>query len=108
MTGRCAFAGHSHPRWLAAVNDQAAVLTHTSNLFHTEAGVRSSSQYMHSIMHACVDHLCVILVFATQHMHVASSKSAIPHQLAAHDHSQAIQDTTYGTLTMCNGAGESS
>lgn len=31
--------GHSHPRWLAAVNEQAASLTHTSNLFHTEAGV---------------------------------------------------------------------
>lgn len=31
--------GHSHPRWLAAVNEQAAVLTHTSNLFHTESGV---------------------------------------------------------------------
>lgn len=31
--------GHSHPRWLTAVNQQAAVLTHTSNLFHTEAGV---------------------------------------------------------------------
>ena len=32
-------AGHSHPRWLQAVNEQAATLTHTSNLFHTEAGV---------------------------------------------------------------------
>jgi len=52
-TGSCAFAGHSHPRWLAAVNEQAAVLTHTSNLFHTEAGVRSSIHCIHSIMHAC-------------------------------------------------------
>ena len=33
--------GHSHPRWLQAVNEQAATLTHTSNLFHTEAGVSS-------------------------------------------------------------------
>lgn len=28
--------GHGDPRWVAAVTDQAARLTHTSNLFHTE------------------------------------------------------------------------
>lgn len=28
-------AGHSDPRWLAALTEQAAQLTHTSNLFHT-------------------------------------------------------------------------
>lgn len=28
--------GHGDPRWVAAVVEQAAVLTHTSNLFHTE------------------------------------------------------------------------
>lgn len=27
--------GHSDARWLEAVTDQAATLTHTSNLFHT-------------------------------------------------------------------------
>ena len=36
----CVLTGHAHPRWLAAVNEQAAVLAHTSNLFHTESGVR--------------------------------------------------------------------
>lgn len=28
--------GHGDPRWVAAVTEQAAKLTHTSNLFHTE------------------------------------------------------------------------
>lgn len=27
--------GHSHPQWVAAVQDQASKLMHTSNLFHT-------------------------------------------------------------------------
>ena len=28
-------AGHSDPRWLQAVTEQAATLVHTSNLFHS-------------------------------------------------------------------------
>ncbi|KAL0023779.1 hypothetical protein WJX77_004645 [Trebouxia sp. C0004] len=40
--------GHSHPRWLAAVNEQAAVLTHTSNLFHTEAGVNLAEKLVNN------------------------------------------------------------
>lgn len=32
--------GHSHPQWVAAVQDQAAKLMHTSNLFHTMPQVR--------------------------------------------------------------------
>ena len=31
----CARAGHGDSRWLTAVVEQAKVLTHTSNLFHT-------------------------------------------------------------------------
>ncbi|MGH2740646.1 MAG: acetylornithine transaminase [Actinomycetota bacterium] len=31
--------GHSHPRWVAAVTDQAARLAHVSNLFYTEPQV---------------------------------------------------------------------
>ncbi|MCL2047282.1 MAG: acetylornithine/succinylornithine family transaminase [Defluviitaleaceae bacterium] len=30
--------GHSHPKWLNAVNQQAALLTHVSNLYYTEPG----------------------------------------------------------------------
>lgn len=32
---RLLLAGHSDPRWLAALTDQAGTLCHTSNLFHT-------------------------------------------------------------------------
>lgn len=32
--------GHSHPRWVAAVREQAARLVHVSNLFYTEPQVR--------------------------------------------------------------------
>jgi 4-aminobutyrate aminotransferase-like enzyme len=32
--------GHSHPAWVAAVQDQASKLMHTSNLFHTVPQVR--------------------------------------------------------------------
>lgn len=34
--------GHSHPQWVAAVQDQASKLMHTSNLFHTVPQVRTS------------------------------------------------------------------
>jgi acetylornithine/N-succinyldiaminopimelate aminotransferase len=30
--------GHSHPKWIAAVAEQAAKLVHTSNLFYTQPG----------------------------------------------------------------------
>jgi acetylornithine/N-succinyldiaminopimelate aminotransferase len=30
--------GHSHPKWVAAVTEQAATLTHTSNLYYTQPG----------------------------------------------------------------------
>lgn len=33
-------AGHGDPRWLEAVVEQAGVLSHTSNLFHTAPQVR--------------------------------------------------------------------
>ena len=33
-------AGHSHPGWLKAVEQQAGQLCHASNLFHTEPQVR--------------------------------------------------------------------
>lgn len=33
MLLRC--PGHGDPRWLQAVQEQSATLTHTSNLFHT-------------------------------------------------------------------------
>lgn len=36
MLNKISPAGHSDPRWLAAVTEQAAKLTHTSNLYHTE------------------------------------------------------------------------
>ncbi len=36
-------AGHSDPRWLTAVVEQAGELAHTSNLFHTAPQVVSSS-----------------------------------------------------------------
>ena len=32
--------GHSHPRWVAAVADQAAALAHVSNLYHTAPQAR--------------------------------------------------------------------
>lgn len=32
--------GHSDPRWLAALTEQAALLAHTSNLYHTTPQVR--------------------------------------------------------------------
>ena len=32
-------AGHGDSRWLEAVQEQAAMLTHTSNLFHTVPAV---------------------------------------------------------------------
>ncbi len=32
--------GHSDPRWIAALTEQADKLAHTSNLYHTEAQVR--------------------------------------------------------------------
>lgn len=34
-------AGHGDSRWLEAVQEQAATLTHTSNLFHTVPAVRT-------------------------------------------------------------------
>ena len=34
-------AGHGDSRWLQAVQEQAATLTHTSNLFHTVPAVRT-------------------------------------------------------------------
>lgn len=30
--------GHSHPKWVAAVTQQAGLLSHVSNLYHTEPG----------------------------------------------------------------------
>ena len=36
--------GHSHPRWVQAVSDQAARLAHVGNLFHTEPGTRLSER----------------------------------------------------------------
>jgi acetylornithine aminotransferase len=35
--------GHSDERWLAALTEQAGKLSHTSNLYHTVAQVRSVS-----------------------------------------------------------------
>ena len=35
--------GHSHPRVVAAIQEQAAVLAHTSNLFYTEPAMRLSA-----------------------------------------------------------------
>jgi predicted acetylornithine/succinylornithine family transaminase len=32
--------GHAHPRWVAAVSEQAARLAHTGNLFYTEPAIR--------------------------------------------------------------------
>ena len=37
-------AGHGDPRWLEAVVEQAGVLSHTSNLFHTAPQVRRGSR----------------------------------------------------------------
>jgi acetylornithine aminotransferase len=32
--------GHSHPRWVEAVSDQAGRLAHVGNLFYTEPSMR--------------------------------------------------------------------
>ena len=37
-------AGHGDSRWLTAVTEQAKVLTHTSNLFHTVPQVLAARQ----------------------------------------------------------------
>lgn len=40
--------GHGDPRWVATVSDQAARLTHTSNLFHTEPQTRLARRLVES------------------------------------------------------------
>jgi acetylornithine/succinyldiaminopimelate/putrescine aminotransferase len=43
--------GHSDPRWLAALTDQAAKLSHTSNLFHSVPQVRRPAAVLqHDVM----------------------------------------------------------
>ena len=41
--------GHSHPAWVAAVQEQAALLAHVSNLFHSEQGPQLMSRLSHSV-----------------------------------------------------------
>ena len=41
--------GHSHPKWVEAVQTQCARLTHVSNLFHTEQGPELMQRLSHSI-----------------------------------------------------------
>lgn len=40
--------GHGDPRWVAAVADQASLLTHTSNLYHTEPQAALARRLVHS------------------------------------------------------------
>lgn len=48
-------AGHGDPRWLEAVQEQAATLTHTSNLFHTVPQVRRHSPGQAAGLSHCAD-----------------------------------------------------
>ena len=41
--------GHGDPRWVEAVCEQAHLLTHTSNLFHTVPQVSSAPFYQNSV-----------------------------------------------------------
>ena len=40
--------GHSDPDWVAAVNEQAAKLTHVSNLYHTAPAVELAERLVNS------------------------------------------------------------
>ena len=41
--------GHSHPKWVAAVQEQSARLTHVSNLFHSVQGPELMGRLSHAI-----------------------------------------------------------